>query len=214
MNTVAKIAVAAVAVIAIGFLGLTVLGPNGLGVGGPTPSPTPTGTPSPTAPPMTSDFTSQRYGYTIAFPDGWAAKQASEPWTSGYLDLMNKGADAVYDASRFGSVFLALASQPLGDRSADAWLADVWDTVRLDDPSVGDRCTTNQPITIDGAAGTIGCGLDTVTTAGRGYAVMRYTSGDEAWLEDAFDDTWFASILDTMQLHPEDATDAVESPTS
>ena len=42
--------------------------------------------------------------------------------------------------------------------------------------------TTTEPIVVDGADGTIGaddCNVAVVTTAGRGYWIQLYTSGDE-----------------------------------
>jgi hypothetical protein len=225
MNTFAKVAVAAVAVIAIGALGLSFLGPVGSGVGGapsatpsptvaPTASPAPTPTPSPvpTAPPLTGQFTSDRHGFSIAYPETWSTRPATASWTSGYIDFGNESGDVLYEPSNPGNIWLALASQPLGDRTPAEWEADVWQALVVDDPGAADCASTTEPITIDGAAGRIGCDLALVTAGGRGYYVLLYVSDDDPSDAETYDDAWLASVLATMELHPEDAVDAAASP--
>lgn len=222
MNTFAKFAVAAVAVIAVGFVGLTFLGPDGTSSGGapsaapsatvaptpdPTPTPTPVPTPVPTAPPLTGQFTSDLHGYSIAYPETWSTRPATMPWTSGFVDFGHDGGDILYDPIREARLFLALASQPLGDRTRAEWEAEVWQMLVGDDPA-SDCATSAEPITIDGAAGVICGNVALVTEGGRGYFVLLYTSGDEVWIGEVYDDEMFASILATMELQPEDAVDA------
>jgi hypothetical protein len=220
MNTFAKLAVAAVAVIALGVLGLNVLGPKEGGVGGTpaaspsptvaptaTPAPTPTGTPDPTAPLLTGQFTSDSHGYSISYPATWSTRPATTPWTSGLVDFGHEGGDVVYDPILIDHLFLALASQPLGDRTRAEWEADVWQLLVDDDPA-SDCSLTAEPITIDGVAGVICSNVALVTGGGRGYFVALYASGDEPWLTKVYDHAWFASVLATMKLQPEDAVDA------
>ncbi len=76
-----------------------------------------------------------------------------------------------------------------------------------DDPA-SDCALSAEPITIDGAAGVICGDIALVTDGGRGYFVKLYTSGDEAWIGEVYDDEAFTSILATMELQPEDAVDA------
>ena len=227
MNTYAKLAVAAVAVIAVGVLGLSFLAPGTpSGIGGPaspiptasaTPTPTatpvatPTPTVAPTAPPLTGQFTSDSHGFSIAYPETWSTRHATTPWTSGYVDFGHEGGDILYDPSLEAQLFLALASQPLGDRTPAEYEAGVWQMLVDDDPA-SDCAQTAKPITIDGAAGVICDNVALVTDGGRGYFILLYTSGDEAWIGEVHDDAWFASVLATMKLHPEDAVDAVASP--
>lgn len=225
MNTFAKFAVAGVAVIAIGLVGLSFL--NGSGTGGgaaptaspsatPSPSPTPSGTPTPspvpTAPPLTGQFPSERNGFSIAYPAGWSTRAATEPWVSGFVDFGHPGGDVLYEPSNEAHLFVALASQPLGDRTREEWEAEIFQ-LQADDQRAADCSTRAEPVTIDGAPGVI-CGdqLVLVTEGGRGYFILLYTSGDEPWLGDVYDRAWFESLLATLELHPEDAVDEAASP--
>jgi hypothetical protein len=220
MNTFTKFAVAAVAVIAVGFLGLNVLRPAEGGPGAapsvepsptvaPTPSPTPEPTPTPQPTPAALDgrFTSERNGFSLSVPADWSTRPAEIAWTSGYVDFGQPAADLIYDPRLESNLFLAIASQPLGERSAAEWEAEMWEMVVADEPSAAGCDTEAQSITIDGAAGSICEGLALVTEGGRGYWVMLYTSGDEAWINDTYDRAWFTSLLATMDLQPEEAVD-------
>jgi hypothetical protein len=220
MNTFAKFAVAAVAVIAVGYLGLTVLGPGSTGPGGvpspiasptvaptPTPEPTPSPTPQPTPAALTQAFTSERNGYAISAPADWSTRPAETVWTSGYVDFGQPGADLIYDPVLESNLFLAIASQPLGERTPAEWEAETWQIIVADEPTAADCATDAQPVTIDGATGSICNAVALVTEGGRGYWVMLYTSGDEAWIGDTYDAAYFASVLATMDLIPEDAVD-------
>jgi hypothetical protein len=218
MSTFAKVAVAAVAVIAVGLVGMTFLQPGGNGgVGAPSAAPSPavvpTAPPDPTAPPLTGQFTSPSHGYTIASPEGWSTRAATAPWTSGIVDYFNEGSDLIYPGTTEspGPAFLALASQALGDRTPAEFEADVWQILIDDDPVAATCSSSAEPITIDGATGSIACKAAVVADGGRGYVVMLWTVGDEAWIEEVYDDAWLASVVATMDLQPEDAVDAVTS---
>lgn len=221
MNTFAKLAVAAVAVIAVGVLGLTFLGPPGEGgVGGAsgstpsptvaptaTPVPTPTPTPAPTAPPLTGQFTSERHGYSIAVPETWSTRPATAPWTTEYVDYFSESSDLLLGEHGF----LALASQPLGDRTPAEWQADVWQILIDDDPATAGCSSEAEPITIDDASGVFACNLALVTSGGRGYWIRDFLEDDPPW-GSVYDRAYFESILATMTLNPEDAVDSVASP--
>jgi hypothetical protein len=74
-------------------------------------------------------------------------------------------------------------------------------------------CTATEPIAVDGATGVIGadaCDVVAVTTAGRGYRIQLYTSGDEP-SNGAYDRAWFKEVLATVQLQPEHAVDVAPS---
>jgi hypothetical protein len=105
------------------------------------------------------------------------------------------------------NLFLAIASQPLGERTPAEWEAEMWAMVVADEPTSTGCDTEAEPVTIDGAQGSICRGLALVTEGGRGYWVMLYTSGDEAWINDTYDRAWFMSALATMDLQPEDTVD-------
>jgi hypothetical protein len=68
---------------------------------------------------------------------------------------------------------------------------------------------------VDGATGLIGadCNYIWVTTAGRGYRIRLYTSGDYPPAGATYNREWFEGVLATVQLHPEDAVDVAPSAT-
>ena len=218
MSTFAKIAVAAVAVIALGALGMFALQPRSLpGVGsGPSPSASPSPSPSPspsasaspsrTPPPLSETFTSPTNGITIAYPAGWSTRPATEPWTTFWPSFDQPTGDFLYDPTLQDHLFIALSSQPL-PLGMDP---GQWASATL----ASDECVPSSPVTIDGATGLIGLGCDAaaVTSDGRGSLIVLYTSGDEAWLEDAYTRNWFVELLDTIDLRPEDAASASPSP--
>jgi hypothetical protein len=218
MNTYAKAAIAAVAVIAIGAVGIAVLRPGGSpGVGGqPAPSPQPSLSASPAAaspptpsatpaPPLTQSFTSTLHGFSMSYPEGWTTQAASDLWTGEQLFFRVPPADYLYDPTLTDHLFVAIASQPIGDSTPEEWVAE---KVTLE------GCAAGDPIAVDGAAGLIGaddCNVVAVTADGRGYIIWLYTSGDEAWLSTTYDRAWFEDVLATVQLQPEDAVDVAPS---
>jgi hypothetical protein len=207
MNTYAKLAMAGVAVLAVAFLGQNLLGSGGNGVGGqPTTSPSPSVTAAPagsaaaelTTPPLTGQFTSGSHGFSIAYPEGWTIRPATEPWTTEYVDAFGQQGDLISGEE----VYLSLASQPLAGRTPAEWEADVW--------QIDGVCPEVEPIHVDGSPGVYGCNLALVTSGGRGYWIKL---NDTAPVENPeYDRAWFQSVLATMKLHPEDAIDAVASP--
>ena len=78
-----------------------------------------------------------------------------------------------------------------------------------------DECAATEWIAVDGATGLIGAGCNVVgvTTAGRGYRIRLYTSGDDLSAHEPYDRAWFDEVLATVQLQPEDAVDVVPSAT-
>ena len=150
---------------------------------------------------MTEAFTSERNGFSISYPTGWATRLATEPWATGLTDFYTPGGDVVYDPVRGSDLWIAIASQLIGDSTPDAWVAD-----KL---AFDDGCQTSEPFALDGATGLIGadgCTRAAVTIDGRGYFFWLYTSGDESFLS-VYDLTWFESVLATVQLQPQDAVD-------
>jgi hypothetical protein len=144
----------------------------------------------------------------MSYPEGWEVfRAATEPWTDrpGVPQFLHPGIDMLSDPA-IDELFLAIGSQPIGESSPEEWVAA---------NSAGFGCSSTEAITVDGAAGRIGadCRFAFVTTAGRGYWIQVYRSGDD-WGQDAsapYDRAWFEVLLATVQLHPEDAVDALPS---
>ena len=152
----------------------------------------------PDAAALTETFTSDAYGITMSYPSGWTARPATEAWTTSVPDYLSNAGDVVYDPTLGeGQLWISVASQPLGESTPDAWMAE---TIALDD-----GCTATEPITIDGANGLVGadgCTRAVVTTDGRGYFIWLYTGGDDPSIAAAYDQAWFEEVLATVQLQP------------
>ena len=113
--------------------------------------------------------------------------------------------DLLYDPTLTTDLFLAIASQPIGDSTPEDWIA----AQMASDEGCG---TTTEPIAVDGATGLIGvegCTVAVVTTAGRGYWIQLYTG--RAARPSLYDRAWFEEVLATVQLQPEDAVDVAPS---
>ena len=213
MNRYLKIGLAAAAVVVLAVVSYNLL-PGSAGPGaGPTgtpesPSVSPSATAEPTAspasaPPLTQSFTSTLHGISLSYPEGWIAQAATEPWTAGMSEPQwnSAFADILYGPVLEDHLFLAIASQPVGDSTAEDWLAEGM-------ASVG--CTATEPIAVDGASGLIGDCDDmvaAVTIAGRGYLIHLFTSPDDPAAVAPYDRAWFEEVLATVQLMPENAVD-------
>ncbi len=221
MNKLVSLGLGAAAVVAVLVIGAQVLGPPAPGdVGGvpsaspsPTPAPTATLQPSPSpiaAPPLTQSFTSQMHGISVSYPEGWIARAATEPWTDCLyctLVLSHPQIDLLHRPPDDDGLFLRIASQPIGESAPEDWVAAQM--------ASDDRCTTTEPIIVDGATGLSGgdtCLVAVVTTAGRGYHIDLWMSPDNLDLVAQYDRAWFEEVLATVQLHPEDAVDSGPSP--
>jgi hypothetical protein len=165
-------------------------------------------TPSPsTPPPLNQTFTSSIHRYSMSYPEGWATKAATKPWTGPIsVSFGEASTDFVYDPTLTDHLFLDIASQPIGSTKPAQWVASQL--------ASAEGCANTQPITIDGAAGRVGtggCNVAAVTSGGRGYAFVLYTSSDEGWLDSTYDGAWFAQLLSTVQLRPADAGHAASA---
>jgi len=213
MDTRLRIAASVAAVLIIAVIGYQFLP----GTGGPggepspsaslSPSPSPTATPLPTAPPLSQTFDSTIHGISISYPEGWTAQAATQRATSPHVLFLEPFGDFLYDAARPEPVrdhlFLALVSVDAGASSPAAWVAET-------EPVVG--CTSSEAVTVDGADGAICGNVALVSSGGRGYVILLYTSGDEPWLSTVYDRAWFESVLATVQLRPEDAVNPSPAP--
>jgi hypothetical protein len=221
MNKFLTIGLGAAAVVVLLVIGLQLLGSRGAGFGDapsaspsashaeptPTPEPTAPSEPSPStasAPPLTQSFTSTLHGISMSYPEGWTAQAATEPWTDRTFPLLfgEPHADFLYDPTLESDLFLTIASQPIGDSTPEDWVAEQM----ASEEGCG---AATEPIAVDGATGLIGaeCTVVVVTTAGRGYWIQLYTSGDDELAVAAYDGAWFEEFLATVQLQPEEAAD-------
>jgi hypothetical protein len=146
-------------------------------------------------PPLQTTFSSSTYGITISYPTGWNVVRASATWTAGIPHQGSGEADVIYQRET-DSPFIAVASMPLGGRTADAWMVEFGTS-----PGWDDTCPSSEPTTIDDRPGLIfgiDCGvLRAATTAGdRGYMIWLYRIDDLAVFKD---------ILATVVLQPDDA---------
>ncbi len=165
----------------------------------------PSPSPPPTPHPGEATFTSTTHGFSMGVPEGWQTRLATEPWTGGQLDFDSPAADVIFDPRRGNGLYLLVASQPFVDMSEDAWRASVlqW-TCR------GHRGGEMWSWSVDGAysyqQGPCNSG-SIIATDTRGYLIRMVASSDEPGLADTYDWDWLKSVLETVDLRPEDAFD-------
>jgi hypothetical protein len=218
MNSYFKWAIAALVVIAVGAVGLSVLRPpSPSGVGG-QPSASPSLSPSPTfgatiipepAPALTETFTSDRHGFSISYPSGWDTQAASAPATSAFPIFGTPEGDFMFDPVLLEHLFIVVTSRPLAGQDGAAWANEV-----LNELAAANDCSLPlESITIDGGPG-VRCGPGAAATwrGDRGYVILLHTSGDDPPAVAAYDEEFFADVLATMKLRPENAVDATPSP--
>ena len=134
MNRYLKIGLAAAAVVVVAVVGINLLpGSPAPGPGGePSATPEPTATPEPStspaasAPPLTESFTSTVHGISVSYPEGWIARAATEPWTDCLYCtgvLSHPQIDLLHRPPDDDSLFLRIASQPIGESAPEDWVA-------------------------------------------------------------------------------------------
>lgn len=187
----------------------------------PSPSPPPP-SPSPATSPtsqLTERFDSPRNGLSIDYPSGWQVRPATEPWTGGALDFDSPAADVIFDPALEGRVYFALASLPRADiivnRPPDGGLfsgneSDLMQRAGMPcDGGGGGRFTVDGFRAFDWQChGPASVGILTPT---RGYVIKLVV--EEAGLLETSDVPSFGAVLETVDLRPEDASDA-PSPSS
>jgi hypothetical protein len=212
MNKIVTIGLGAAAVVVLLFVGAQLFGSPSAGLGGapeasvaePTATPEPSPSPAPSPPPLTQSFTSTQHGISLSYPEGWTAQAATGPWMGSTfpLEFGQPHADWLSDPILGFNLFLTISSQPIGDSTPEDWAAE---------QIAGEEgCAATEPIAVDDATGLIGadeCHVAVVTTAGRGYWIQLYRSGDAPAAVAPYDRAWFEEVLATVQLHPEDALD-------
>jgi hypothetical protein len=172
-------------------------------------------------PPFTERFDSPLHGLSIGYPSGWQTRAATEPWGHHAVAFGAPDVDVIFDPTLRDDLYFAVVSEPLGGMSVSDWV-NIFPF-----QSVG-ICTG--PGGFGGGSGTLdganawfqSCDephgasghVVAVATATRGYIIYLHV-GDERRLQAAYDADWFEAALETVDLRPEDALDALnpsESP--
>lgn len=159
--TMNRLLAATAAVIVVAVVGGGYLALRGQGVGGPAVSPSPSAAPSPSPQPDATPssaapmgtFTSERYGFTVAYPAGWEVHPSLNSWKAGEaVTPTTTGLDRFSLQGSDREPFFGIASQPLPDATtAGEWMDGYY---RRNAESFGSMCVGDpegwQPITIDG----------------------------------------------------------------
>jgi hypothetical protein len=223
MPSSARLALTIVAIAAVGVVGLTLVqGP----MTGPAASPSPTPSlslvsppPSPFTPPpspFTGRFDSAVHGLSISYPAGWETRPATEPWKHDVVTFGASEIDVIIDPTLQADLYIALVSEPLRGLSGEAWVNGV-NGVDVCGPRRDGEGVTGGSYRLDSAKGfavsrvrgaqPAGCQYVAAATETRGY-IIRLHVGDEGHPE-AYGWGWFESVLETVDLRPEEAIDAL-----
>lgn len=224
LGLVAAVFVVAVAVIAIGIVRLG----QWPGFGGEV-SPVPTSRPSPSpssspptiaspsppvivVPVLSQTFVSDRNGFSVQYPAGWAVTRATGPWpANAYLPYGHPALDTI---SREGEARLMVASQALGTGQSDTdWLATFFRPY-TGNASCGGDYTTWPRLDIDGASGYLDmadCPVpadSTISARDVGFDVLVLVGGRayEIGLDGNVNLDYFKALLATVRLDPANAT--------
>ena len=153
-------------------------------------------------PPLTEAFDSPLHGISIAYPSGWQARPASEPWTGDEITFDSPAVDVIFDPELGDRLYLSIVSEPLGALSGDDWTSRAGYAATVCHGGGGGG------ITVDGAhAWCWHCGnTETfITTGTHGYVIQMVVSEDVPRLRETFDEDWYHSVLETVDLRPEEA---------
>lgn len=222
MPSSAKLALTAMAIAAVGFVGLTLVQEPAIGPAAspsPAPSPSAAASPSPVTPPpspFTGRFDSAVHGLSISYPAGWETRPATEPWNHDSFTFGASDVDVIFDPTLQADLYIALVSEPLRGLSGEEWVNGVnaVDICGVREEGVG---STGGSYTLDGAKGwaggrvrvdqPAGCQFVAVATATRGYIIGLHVGAERH--PELYGWGWFESVLETVNLRPEDAVDAL-----
>ncbi|HEY6566753.1 MAG TPA: hypothetical protein VI341_04460 [Actinomycetota bacterium] len=165
--------------------------------------------------PFTERFDSPLHGLSIGYPSGWRTRAATEPWGHDTITFDAPDVDVIYDPTLQDDLYIALVSEPLSGRSFDDWCCSDLRALAQICGGQGGGGSGGGGYTLDGARTWIEmCGSDVdgghsvfVAKADRGYVIILYL-GDER-LQATYDGDWFESVLETVDLRPEDALDSM-----
>jgi hypothetical protein len=187
------------------------------GPGGPTtqpPTASPIASPSPVTeppPPFTERFDSPLHGVSISYPSGWQTKPATEPWNHEAVSFGASDVDVIFDPTLQDDLYFALVSEPLDGQLASDWLSGAPETCRGAEGGAGGNYT------LDGADGYIwsrglrgpgvSCHVVLVATDTRAYIILLHLRNER--LRETYGGPWFEAALETVDLRPEEALDAL-----
>jgi hypothetical protein len=205
MSHVAKLAVGAAAIVTITATGVTVLRSPTVGPAAPA-----------SPPPLTERLESPRNGFSMVYPAGWQTRPATEPWTDGELTFDSPAADVIFDPALEGRVYLALASLPRADiivnRPPDGGPFSGNESDLMQRAGMPCDGGGGGSFTVDGfrafdfqCRGPASVGIMTPT---RGYVIKLVV--EEAGLLETYDLPSFGAVLETVDLRPEEALDAIQ----
>jgi hypothetical protein len=185
------------------------------------PRPAPVASPSPvTQPSFTERFDSPLHGLSIGYPSGWRTRAATEPWGHDEVAFGAPDVDVIFDPTLQADLYFALVSEPLDGQPWKDWccgpLNESTGICATATGGGGGSTTLNgNPAWIEGCGNDVaGDHVVFVATATRGYIIQLHV-GDERLLQATYDGDWFEAALETLDLRPEDALDALnpsESP--
>ncbi len=177
------------------------------------PAPPAPSTPAPSIPMDAATFTSTVHGVSIDYPAGWQVRPATEPWTGGELSFDSPAADVLFDPALGVELYLVVASQPYNGLHPQQWLRkqSEWlcpgerlgaGTAEVDGTNAyALRCSTSQSAVL-------------VFAETRGYVIRLIASAAEPELTETYSSSWLRELLETVDLRPEDAIDAVSESAS
>ena len=162
-------------------------------------------------------------GISIDFPSGWKTRAATEPW-GGRIAFDAPDVDVIFDPTFRDDLYLAVVSEPLGNKAPRDWVRDHTGSPRLGICYSGGSGGIypgfqGNPAWFQKCHEPTGRGGDIVifATPTRGYVIYLHVA-DEPSLQAIYDEQWFSEeggVLETVELRPEDALDTVnpsESP--
>ncbi|HZA26432.1 MAG TPA: hypothetical protein VE915_02135 [Actinomycetota bacterium] len=208
---------------------------NGLMNAARTQMPQPAGQPTPTTTEngeargeFTERFESPLHGLSIGYPSRWRTRAATEPWRGGDVAFGAPDVDVIFHPTFQDDLyFLAVASEELGAPWSQSWgdgavsrlgAVPVGGWVNCPEASGG---ASERGAMVDGVVGVFESCISrfvagyvvAVETATRGYVIYLHVEGERRVR--TYDSDWFEAALETVDLHPEDALDALnpsESP--
>jgi hypothetical protein len=169
----------------------------------------PTPSPIPSTSPFQETFVSPLNGLTIRYPTGWQTRPATQAWGHGEIAFSAPDVDVIFDPKFQNSLYLAVASEPLGSKSPKDWVYDIvthFSSVGIcqigggggaGDTFQGDFAWFEECLEPHGARG------DAVVfaTATRGYIIYNHVATKV--LQATYDTHWFEDgVLATVEMAP------------